>query len=74
MIAKAKANAGNVNQTLTNRTEGLLPVGTRVFHTNFGVGQITNILKEDNASSYVVNFTKAGEKTLDATTSGLKTF
>ena len=74
MIAKAKAKAGNVNPNLSNRTEGLLPVGTRVFHTNFGVGQITNVIKDDNTSSYVVNFSKSGEKTLDSTTSGLKTF
>ncbi len=73
MIAKAKENARNVNTSFENRI-GLLPVGTRVFHTNFGVGKIKEIIKENNTSSYVVDFSKAGEKTLDVTTSGLKTF
>ena len=53
-----------------NRSEGLLPVGTRVFHSQFGVGKIINAENK----SYIVEFTKAGQKTLDSTTSGLKTF
>ena len=73
MIAKAKEKASNVNTSFENRI-GLLPIGTRVFHSNFGVGKIKEILKENNSSSYVVDFSKAGEKTLDTTTSGLKTF
>ncbi len=73
MIAKAKEKAKNVNTSFEDRI-GLLPVGTRVFHSNFGVGKIKEILKENNSSSYIVEFSKAGEKTLDATTSGLKTF
>ncbi|MBQ8847565.1 MAG: UvrD-helicase domain-containing protein [Candidatus Gastranaerophilales bacterium] len=74
MIAKAKQKAINTAPNLSNRTEGLLPIGTRVFHTNFGVGKILEILKEENSSSYIVDFTKYGQKTLDSTTSGLKTF
>ena len=74
MIAKAKMKAQTNQAPQTSRIEGLLPVGTRVFHVNFGVGTITNVIKENNTSSYIINFTKAGEKTLDATTSGLKTF
>ena len=70
MIAKAKQKAGETKTSFENRNEGLLPIGTRVFHTQFGVGKITNI--EDK--NYVVDFTKVGQKTLDSTTSGLKTF
>ena len=70
MIAKAKQKAGETKTTFENRCEGLLPVGTRVFHSQFGVGKITNI--EDK--SYIVEFTKNGTKTLDSTTSGLKMF
>ena len=73
MIAKAKENASKVNTSFENRI-GILPIGTRVFHSSFGVGKIKDILKENNSSSYVVEFSKAGEKTLDITTSGLKTF
>lgn len=73
MIAQAKQKAQSTSNTL-NRQEGLLGIGTRVFHTNFGVGKIESILKENNQSSYVVEFTKYGKKTLDSTSSGLKTF
>ena len=70
MIAKAKQKAGETKTTFENRNEGFLPIGTRVFHTQFGVGKILKI--EDK--NYIVEFTKAGQKTLDSTTSGLKTF
>ena len=72
MIAKAKEKAAQGSKQ--TRAEGLLPIGTRVFHTHFGVGKITNVIKDENESSYVVDFTKSGEKTLDSNTSGLKTF
>ena len=72
MIAKAKQKAANVSPS--SRLEGVLPVGTRVFHTHFGVGKIVNINKDDKQQSYVVDFTKAGEKILDVASSGLKTF
>ena len=74
MIAKAKQQAQNTPPSIPNREEGLLPVGTRVFHTNFGVGKILEISKENNQASYIVEFSKYGKKTLDSLTSGLKTF
>ncbi len=74
MIERAKQKAVNNNPNVLNREEGLFPVGTRVFHTNFGVGKIVEISKENNSSSYVVEFSKYGKKTLDALSSGLKTF
>lgn len=72
MIARAKQKASQTVEP--SRAHGVLPVGTRVFHSNFGVGKIKDIIKEGSASSYIVDFTRAGEKTLDAMTSGLKTF
>ena len=48
----------------------MFPVGTRVFHSNFGVGKIIEI----NQSNYIVEFTKHGKKTLDSISSNLKTF
>jgi pilus retraction protein PilT len=59
MIAKAKQKASETKDCFENRSQGLLPVGTRVFHSQFGVGKITNI--EDK--NYVVEFTKNGTKT-----------
>ena len=70
MIAKAKQKAGEVKPNLSDRKEGLLPIGTRVFHTQFGVGKI----KEIEENNYIVEFSKYGDKTMDSTTSGLKTF
>ena len=70
MIAKAKQKASETKDAFENRSQGLLPVGTRVFHSQFGVGKITNIENKN----YVVEFTKNGIKTLDSTTSGLKMF
>ena len=74
MIAKAKQKASETRDCFKDRNIGLFPIGTRVFHVQFGVGKIKEILKDSNNSSYVVEFTKAGEKTLDTTTSGLKMF
>jgi len=74
MIAKAKQQAQSSTAPKSNRHEGLLPIGTRVFHITFGVGKIKEVIKNENESSYVVDFTKCGEKTLDSNTSGLKTF
>lgn len=74
MIAQAKQKAQNSAVNISNRQEGLLGIGTRVFHTNFGVGKIIEINKENNQSNYIVEFSKYGKKTLDSKTSGLKTF
>ena len=74
MIAKAKQKASETRDCFKDRNIGLFPIGTRVFHVQFGVGKVKEILKDNNNSSYVVEFTKAGEKTLDTTTSGLKMF
>ena len=71
MIAKAKQKASETKNSFNeNRAIGLLPIGTRVFHASFGIGKILEI--KDN--SYIIDFTRAGKKTLDSTTSGLKTF
>ncbi len=70
MIAKAKQKASETKDCFENRSEGLFPVGTRVFHIQFGVGKIIEIENKN----YIVEFTKNGKKTLDSTTSGLKMF
>ncbi len=73
IIAKAKEKA-KTKSPLKSRTEGFLPVGTRVFHINFGVGRIININKDNGQTNYTINFTKAGEKIIDPSTTNLKTF
>ena len=70
MIALVKQKASTPPSVTNTRLQGLFPVGTRVFHGQFGVGKIIAVEKE----SYTVDFMKAGTKTLDVTTSGLKSF
>ena len=48
--------------------------GTRVFHQQFGVGHIVKSETVSGETSYTVEFTKAGIKTLDASSGNLKTF
>lgn len=74
IIAKCKeqAKAPANNQPLSSfRT---FREGTRVFHQQFGVGHILETRTEGAETSYVVEFTKAGVKTLDAQSGCLKTF
>ena len=71
MIAKAKGQAIQTKSLINEtRQERMFPVGTRVFHSSYGVGKVVNI--EQNA--YTVEFSKHGTKTLDSKTSGLKMF
>ncbi len=72
MIQKAKNQASKTSTSAVGT--GLFPVGTRVFHSAFGVGRVKEIIENNNEKSYVIEFGKHGEKTLDSTTSGLKTF
>ncbi len=72
MIQKAKNQASKTSTVAVGT--GLFPVGTRVFHTTFGVGRVKEIVENNNEKSYVIEFGKHGEKILDLTTSGLKTF
>ncbi len=72
MILRAKQQAQK--KVDTNRVIGTMAIGTRVFHSVFGVGKIQDIQTQNNTKVYVVDFARAGKKTLDALTSGLKTF
>ncbi len=74
MIQKAKEKAKTPTNINTTRKEGLFPIGTRVFHSTFGIGNVVEIIQENNNSNYIVDFTKAGKKTLDSMTADLKTF
>ena len=70
MIKKAKQQAKNQNSAVTKRGLGLFPIGARIFHSVFGIG----FIKEINSNSYIINFTKAGEKSIDTATCDLKIF
>ncbi len=48
--------------------------GTRVFHQQFGVGHILKSETTGGQTSYTVEFTKAGIKTIDDSSGMLKTF
>ena len=49
-------------------------IGTRVFHSKYGVGHIKDIQNIGASTIYAVDFGKLGIKNLDLTYSDLKTF
>ena len=69
VIAMVKQKVSSKANTI-GRIEGMFPVGTRVFHGQFGVGKVTAVEKD----FYTVDFMKAGTKKLDVTMAGLKSF
>lgn len=73
IIAKCKEQA-KAPQTIPLQGFKALREGTRVFHQQFGVGHILKSETTGGQTSYTVEFTKAGVKTLDASTGNLKTF
>ncbi len=74
IIAKCKEQAKSPPKTPMASGFKTLPEGTRVFHQQFGVGHILKTEATSGETNYVVEFTKAGIKTLDATSGHLKTF
>ncbi|MBE7705667.1 MAG: ATP-dependent DNA helicase PcrA [Cyanobacteria bacterium SIG30] len=74
MIAKAKQKASSVKPSVSNSPFGTLPVGTRVFHSHFGIGHIKTVEQEGMYPIYSVEFLKHGIKQIDVSTSELKTF
>ena len=73
MIAKSKQMA---NSHIKQETSpyGTLPVGTRVFHSYFGIGHIKSVEQEGMYPVYNVEFMKHGLKQVDVSTTELKTF
>ncbi len=69
-LAKQKAKQKIIS---TARQEGLYPIGTKVFHKSFGIGNIIEIQKEHNQTNYIIDFLKHGKKTLDTASSSLET-
>lgn len=49
-------------------------VGQRVFHSQMGIGHITNVMKLGESVMYTVDFGKAGKKAMDASYAKLKKF
>jgi len=73
IIAKCKERA-KAPQTPTMSAYRTLREGTRVFHQQFGVGHILKSESTGGETSYTVEFTKAGIKTVDGSSGTLKTF
>lgn len=73
IIAKCKEQA-KTPQNMPPSGFKMLREGTRVFHQQFGVGHILKSEATSGETSYTVEFTKAGIKTLDASSGNLKTF
>lgn len=73
IIAKCKERA-KTPQNQAIAAYKTLRDGTRVFHQQFGVGHILKSETTAGVTQYTVEFTKAGIKTLDASSGCLKTF
>ena len=71
LINKCKQKASNTNASLNKKG---FPVGSRVFHSTFGIGFIKDSKEENGDIIYTVDFTKSGTKTLENKTSNLKAF
>ena len=74
IIAKCKEQAKTPPKSPVIQGFRTMPEGTRVFHQQFGVGHIRQTLVDKGETSYIVEFTKAGTKTLDANSGSLKMF
>lgn len=74
IIARCKEQAKTPPKSPATQGFRMIPEGTRVFHQQFGVGHIRQTLVDKGETSYVVEFTKAGTKTLDANSGSLKMF
>lgn len=72
IIAKCKQQAKA--RTVEEHVFGVLPIGTRVFHSNFGVGFVRKVENPTNAPIYTVEFQKHGMKQIDGKMDTLKTF
>ncbi len=73
MIAKCKERAKSPqNQPVS--TFNVFREGTRVFHNHFGIGHILKSETTGSETQYTIEFTKAGVKTVDASSGTLKTF
>ncbi len=76
IIAKCKAQAQSPQNAIKPATIGHLSPSTRVFHPQFGIGHIKEVVKNTREVpiEYVVEFAKAGIKRIDFAMNTLKVF
>lgn len=74
LIAKCKQAA--TSHAAPSAPIGHLAQGTRIFHPQFGIGHIKNVVKNTSgqATEYVVDFAKVGTKHIDFAMNTLKVF
>ena len=61
-------------QTQSGFIEDAYQTGQRVFHEQFGIGHITDVLNVGDSVMYTVDFGKMGKKAMDAAYAKLKKF
>ena len=49
-----------------------MPVGQRVFHSQMGIGHITDVMQLGESVMYTIDFGKLGKKAMDAAYAKLK--
>ena len=50
----------------------VMPVGQRVFHSQMGIGRITDVMQLGESVMYTIDFGKLGKKAMDAAYAKLK--
>ena len=71
LINKCKQKAVNSGEALKKAG---FPIGSRVFHSTYGIGFIKETKNVGDEISYKVDFLKHGIKEMDSKTSNLKAF
>ena len=61
-------------QTTQTTSAPFLKKGDRVFHSKFGVGNISDVQEIGSSTMYIVDFGSQGKKALDAAFAQLKKF
>ena len=55
-------------------TDDIYTTGQRVFHEQYGIGHVTDVLNLGDSVMYTVDFGKMGKKAMDAAYARLKKF
>ena len=58
----------------TGFVDNVYETGQRVFHEQFGIGHVTDVLNVGDSIMYTVDFGKMGKKAMDASYAKLKKF
>ena len=74
LLEEAKQRAQQTQQSQTTTTNVTFKNGDRVFHSQYGIGHITDVKTVAGTTLYIIDFGKFGQKSFDSTLANLKKF